>query len=291
MDYTDEDSKNIRLDISAVENVQFECIEQCGRCCFYQAPVLTTTEINRILSFLRTKTHEEYENFVIDLLTYNNMLNRIDKNAIEMNIEALKWFWSPYIMEETKDCLLVKNYTIHSMPSTGRCKLLNPIDMKCFVYEARPDTCRIYPFTQGDAKGNWRITLAMPNCPGVKTGQSNINIEEHRQLIAEGLKNAYKDMKAFEGYVKEKCIERIKTRRKTKSPTPEEVDHEIADLEKNWRESYFSRKADKRFEQALKQGKRIIEPLAECGLIPPHFWITQYNEALKSKAPTSTNNS
>lgn len=275
---------DIKLDCSEIENVRFVCREQCGKCCFYQAPILTTTEINRILLFLKSRPYEQFENFIIDLFTYNNRLDEATDEAIRVNAEALMWFWSPFQLEETPDSVIVRNYTVHSMPSTGRCMLLNPIDMKCFVYEARPDTCRIYPFTQNvDDQRIWHLVVAMKNCFGLTNGPSNLNFKEYERILKEDQESMRKDINTYEKYIAEKGVEIIRSKKKRNIHTSKEGQRAIMEYEKSWAEAYYMKKGNRRFTQALNKGKKFVEPLAEVGLVPPNPIILQYNEALKSR--------
>ena len=158
--------RNIKVDFSELENLKFKCIKYCGKCCFYQAATLTTAGMNRIRNFLETRGSEEFEGFVFDCLTYLNMLLKLNEEMIKTYTESLKWFWSPFQLDEAEEGILVRNYMIHSMPSTGRCKFLNPIDFTCFIYPARPVTCRTYPFTfKTDNSGIFKIVVAYGELP------------------------------------------------------------------------------------------------------------------------------
>ena len=269
----------IQYDFSAVENIRFECLSQCGRCCFYQAPTLTTSEINRIRKLLEEKTAEEYDAFVLDWITFLGRLFQIDKEMIEQYKESLKWFWSPLIFDEAEDCILVRTYTVHSMPSTGRCKFLNPIDMTCFIYPARPATCRAYPFTiTGEEKDVFKVIVAMENCPGLGRGQpldKKMFIEAHQRHMEE----IRRDTEVYMKYILEKGIKIVKKeKRKLK---PRDINEMIREWEKAWREQYFF--GIKRGESVFKKGKKIIEPFAELGIIPPHPLIQAWNKWLEEK--------
>jgi len=272
--------KPLKLDFSEVENIKFTCLDQCGKCCFYQAPVLTTTEINRMLSHLETMSHEEFEQFAFDWLSYFGKLGEITKELLDEYIESLRWFWSPFQLEEVKEGVLVRSYTIHSMPSSGRCKLLNPIDMRCFVYPARPDTCRLYPFTQcRNAEGVIKIKLAMKNCPGIREGTFNLDKKEIEQIIREGPYKMGKDIASYEKFIADNDITRLPVNtRKSKIEKVEDVDQAILEFEKNWRDTYFFGKKDKKSRLIAKKRKKFIEPLAELGLIPKHPLLLMWNE-------------
>lgn len=271
------------IDFSEVANIRFKCIEQCGKCCFYQAPALTTAEINRVIAHLKTKPREESEKFAIDCLTFLGRIPQLTKKLLNSYMDSLMWFWSPFQLEEAEKGILVRNYTIHSMPSSGRCKLLNPIDMTCFAYPARPDTCRLYPFSEKkNRNGVTRIFLAMKNCPGIQKGSSNLDKREITRIVEEGPRKMRKDVMAYEKYIADNNIKRVPTR--SDKPTPKtykEVEQAIHDWERSWREGYFFGKTSGKFARLLDEGKRFIEPLAESGAIPKHPLLALANEALE----------
>lgn len=88
-------------------------------------PASTTYEIERISSYLKTLDREQLENFALDWLSSLNW--EITRTNLQIYMENITWFWSPFMLEEAEgNVILVRNYTVHSMPSSGRCKLLNP---------------------------------------------------------------------------------------------------------------------------------------------------------------------
>lgn len=277
-----------KIDLSEVKDVKLKCIEYCGKCCFFQAPILTTSEINRILAHIKTKCCEESEAFALDWLSYLGRLPELTKELLSDCIESLKWFWSPFQLEEAEEGILVRNYTIHSMPSSGRCKLLNPNSRKCFVYPTRPNTCRLYPFAwRRDSAGAIIIELGMENCPGITKGRSNLDREEIKQMIEESFHNTKMDILAYEKYIADNNIKKVATRskkRKRKLETSDDVKRAIQNYERHWRDTYFFGKKDKKLTHLKEKKKRFIEPLAELGLIPKHPIIVQVNETLKQHA-------
>jgi Fe-S-cluster containining protein len=278
------DFSNIQADFSKIKNIEFHCLEQCGRCCFFQAPIVTTTEISEISKCLTGKSYRELSDFAIDYFTFNNSLDKIDSGLIKQYIEGLKWFWAPFQLVEAEDCILVKNYTIYSMPSTGRCALLNPINMKCFVYSSRPATCRIYPFThETTQKDLFSFVLGMENCPGIKTGTINIDENGIKEILKDNLKNLVKDTIVFEKYVAKNGIKRMEPKTRHKISKPEEVTNAIKKFEKDWQKAYYLHEGNQGFTQALKKGIKFIEPLAEEGLVPATPSLVEYNIQIANK--------
>jgi len=229
---------------------------------------------------LRKRNKEDLNTFVYNWLTILGRIPELTEELLEQHRESLCWFWSPFQLEEAKEGILVKNYTIHSMPSTGRCKLLDPLDLTCLVYPARPYTCSDYPFTfKIDEISIIKVVLGMTNCPGVGLGPS-LNTEEIRENISKSMIENEKDIIAYEKYIEDKGISRIIRRSRTKSK--KSADERIRDYEMAWREQYFFKKKSQ-LNSFLDKGVRFIEPLAEVGLIPLHPLLVIYNDSLKEK--------
>jgi hypothetical protein len=98
---------------------------------------LTTAEINRILRYLEQKDRDELQSFAYDYFANINMLSEVPEDTVNNFIESMRFFWFPYQLEVSYKTVLVRNYIVYSMPSSGRCFFLNPIDRKCFIYPAR----------------------------------------------------------------------------------------------------------------------------------------------------------
>jgi Fe-S-cluster containining protein len=229
---------------------------------------------------LKTKNQRDFEDFAADYFAFNGSLDKFDNESIKYVTEGLRWFWLPFLLDETEDSILVKNYAVYSMPSSGRCKLLNPLEQKCFIYGNRPTACRIYPFTDKVAENDvWTITLGMENCPGVTTAPSNINEEEIKQIIEQNLKETVKDYTAYEKYISEKGIKRINFRKKMEHSS-KDVNQVLTEFERDWRDAYYGTNRNAKVRLVSEQKKKIVEPLAELGIIPHHPLIIFQNEAL-----------
>ena len=192
--------RSLKIDFSEVENIRFKCINYCGKCCFYQAPVLTTADINRILKFLESKSDEEYENFILAWTAYPGF-DKLNNENFKRYKESLKYFWIPFQMEEAEEGILICNYIIRSMPSTGRCVFLNPINKTCFIYPVRPATCRFYPFSIKINEANtYKIIIAFKNCPGIGIGKP-INKEEIKETLQRSLDETQRDFTIYKKYI------------------------------------------------------------------------------------------
>jgi Fe-S-cluster containining protein len=277
------DFSNCQVDFSKIEKIEFHCLEQCGRCCFHQAPIVTTTEISEISKCLKAKSYRQLSDFAIDYFTFNNSLDRITNELINTCIEGLKWFWAPFQLVEAEDCILVRNYAIYSMPSTGRCALLNPIDMKCLVYDSRPMTCRMYPFTLEITQEDlWSLEL-IENCSGLKAGTMNLDKDGINKLLQDNAKNVAKDTIVFEEYIAKNCIKLLEPRTSHKISKPEDVKNAIKEFERDWQKAYYLHEGNQRFDQAMKKGTKFVEPLAEEGLVPATPLIVAYNQQIANK--------
>jgi Fe-S-cluster containining protein len=277
------DFSNVKIDFSEVRNLDFHCVEQCGKCCFFQAPLITSTEIHEILANISKKSYHELSDFALDYYTFNNSLVNFNSESIKHYAESLKWFWAPFQLDEAEDCVLVRNYAVYSMPSSGRCALLDPIDMKCLAYESRPVTCRIYPFShEANASDVWKIIKAMENCPGLKSGILSIDEKGLEQVILKNLKDFIKDAQAYEKYIEEnqiKLLSRVKSDNiGHNAEKPQDIAKTLRKFERDWQKAYYQHKGNERFEKALKKGVKFIEPLAERGLIPHSPLIAAYNK-------------
>ncbi|MCS7366065.1 MAG: YkgJ family cysteine cluster protein [archaeon GB-1867-035] len=190
--------------------------------------------------------------------------------------ESLKCFWIPFQIEEAEEGILICNYIIRSMPSTGRCVFLNPINKTCFIYPVRPATCRLYPFSiKIDEENIYKIIVALEDCPGIGMGNP-INKEEIRETIQKFLDEMQIDITVYKKYIQDKSIKRIgrKGRKEIK-----DVDEALEEFERSWFEQYYlGKKSDVKYGE-----KMLIEPFAELGLIPPHPLIIAYNNVIKTK--------
>jgi len=265
--------RSLKIDFSEVENIRFKCINYCGKCCFYQAPVLTTADINRILKFLESKSDEEYENFILAWTAYPGF-DKLNNENFKRYKESLKYFWIPFQMEEAEEGILICNYIIRSMPSTGRCVFLNPINKTCFIYPVRPATCRFYPFSIKINEANtYKIIIAFKNCPGIGIGKP-INKEEIKETLQRSLDETQRDFTIYKKYIQDKGIKRIERERIKKI---KDIDAALMEFERSWFEQYYlGKKSDVKYGE-----KMFIEPFAELGLIPPHPIIVSYNNILK----------
>lgn len=251
-------------------------------CCLGQILLLTSSEINKIINHLNEKSKDQWDTFIYDLLCYNNLLTEFDENMYESCKEGIEWFWAPFQFEEMNEAILVKTYTIYSMPTTGRCKLLNPIDSSCFIYQARPVVCRFYPFTHDvDENGVFRVKIGMENCPGYGSG-TTINQTEIIEMTEKNLLEITKDAKNYRKIIEKKGFTKIQTKKLKKKITKKQVEQKIREFHESWRQSYFFGKKGE-MKSIFSKDKKIIEPLVELGEIPFNPILKKFNEIFGKK--------
>lgn len=274
--------RTVTLDFSAVNNIKFKCISNCAKCCFYQAPVLSSAAINRIRNALKTKTKEEYDQFIFDWLSFTNRLDTINDELYEDCEKSIKLFWTPFQLEELNEVFVVRNYTIYSMPSTGRCKLLNPIDFKCFVYNDRPSTCRSYPFIHEISDSDvFHVKTGMSKCPGIGSG-SSIDKMEYQKMTENDIEEITRDIELLNNFVKKSGYKEITRKTRNKKISSEEFKKAHLEFENEWRNSHFFGKKKSK-DSIFSKNKKIIEPLAELGVIPSQLLIKMFNEQIEER--------
>jgi hypothetical protein len=135
----------------------------------------------------------------------------------------------------------VYSYTIKSFQSSGRCIFLDPLELLCFIYPVRPNTCRLYPVSFDiDNKGKKKVVLDSKKCPGIGLG-IDINISEILKIEQKSLKEFIKDKHIFEKYLEEKFP----------------INNSFI---KNQKKIFIMKNTI--------SNKNIIEPLVDLGLIP-----------------------
>ena len=163
---------------SAREKMRFLC-QRCGWCCQNQLIRVFTVEIRAITELLKHKSREEYEDHVTSCLAYEGNLTPYEYN-FKRRMGRLLNFTEPYEVEVFEgDVALVKTHVITLLPGSMRCVFYNPPSSSCFIYPARPLTCRMFPFEVKEDR------LIMVNetdkCLGVGRGE-DINLLRHRRL-------------------------------------------------------------------------------------------------------------
>ncbi len=157
---------------------RFHC-QRCGWCCHNQLIRVFTVEIQAILAFLRHQAEEAFEDHISACLASEGHLRPYDY-LYHQRLAVLRRFYRPYEVECFEgDLLGVKTHVITLLPETRRCVFYNPLTSTCFIYPARPLTCRMFPFEVKDGR------LVMINeddqCPGVGQG-APVNLRRHQRL-------------------------------------------------------------------------------------------------------------
>jgi len=183
---------------------RFQC-KRCGWCCQNQLISVSTVEIRAIINLMSRRSLEEFEDHITSCLAYENSLNPYALN-FKKGLNRLLNFFEPYEIEVFEgDIALAKNHIITLLPKTRICVFYNSLSSSCFIYPARPLTCRMFPYeVEGDQ-------LVMVNeadkCPGIGIGEV-VNIRRHRRLSTMCKKLLYEDGHTFWNFVHEEGLTR-----------------------------------------------------------------------------------
>lgn len=146
---------------------RFSC-QHCGWCCQNQLIRVFSPEIHTITSFLREQSRTSLEEHITACLAYEGLLPLYGADFTD-RWALLHNFVEPYEYEEcTHRVALIKTHVITLLPESKRCVFYNPLVARCFIYEVRPVTCRLFPFTID----RMHLTLVSEgeHCPGVNVG-------------------------------------------------------------------------------------------------------------------------
>lgn len=178
-----------KFDFNAIINKKFKCLSGCGNCCYEQRVTITSNEIKKIKENLTNLSTYKYKSHYNSFLKKNNLLEEQHILTLKKYIQYINNFYIPYVFEENKDNIIIRNYRIFSYPSTKRCIFLNPMNKKCLIYESRPHTCKLYPIS---FKSNVdKIELIIDkDCLGLDVGKK-YNLNEIINLYSE----SYQDFK------------------------------------------------------------------------------------------------
>ena len=247
------------FDFSEIEDLRFECQDQCGICCFTQLVPLTATEINLIANYLKQLRREDFEAFILDWSTAAFKLDKYGEEEFLARKNTLLYFYMPWGYIECEKVLVVRNYLLRSLPSrvqpTGRCVFLNPITFKCFIYPVRPTSCRLYPFTT--VKG--KLVIALKQCPGIEKGKP-IDINYMKKVLTESFSHLKKDAELVKNYIKNQGLKLARVSGKKRRKKITQAD--IVGIETKWREEYFGEK-----ELWTRPRKKMVDPFIELGVI------------------------
>lgn len=211
---------------------RFRCT-RCGWCCQNQLISVSTVEIRAIIDFLNRRSREDFENHITACLAFEGSLNHYEFN-FRKRVNTLLSFFEPCEVAVFDDeVALAKNHTISLLPETMRCVFYDPPSSSCFIYPARPLTCRMFPYEVKDS--NLVMVDEADKCPGIGLGEV-VDLRRHRRLSAMCQKLLREDDCEFWEFVRKEGLRRKKDA-KAYSPSLRDV--------------------------------KLIDPFVKLGLIPP----------------------
>jgi Fe-S-cluster containining protein len=151
---------------------------RCGWCCQNQLIGVSTAEIRAISYHLKRKPQGQLENHIMSCLAYDGTLSQQDPRH-EQYGEHLLDFFEPCEAIVFGDTALVRTHVVRLLPRSRRCIFHDPVSRNCFIYPARPLTCRMFPYEVKD--GRLVMVDETDECPGVGLGQP-LNLKHHAAL-------------------------------------------------------------------------------------------------------------
>jgi Fe-S-cluster containining protein len=181
---------------------RFLC-QRCGWCCQNQLIRVFTLEIRAILDFLRHQSNEAFEDHISACLAYEGKLSPYDY-TFQKRLDVLRAFFRPYEVEFFEgDLIVVKTHVLVLLPETKRCVFYNPLTSACFIYPARPLTCRMFPYEVKD--GHLVLINEEDNCPGVGLGDP-VNRLRHKRLSLMCQQLLHQEDDLFQAFVRERGL-------------------------------------------------------------------------------------
>lgn len=270
MFYSDE--FKLPFDFSQVKDTKFRCQEKCGLCCYNQFSIVTLKEINGIINYLRSLNEARFEGFISNIYSFLEMEDESPEDSVRNYRESMFSFWMPINHMEAEEGIVVRNYAVLSMPSSGRCIFLDPIERTCFVYPVRPYVCKLYPLTiEFHKQGLRRVTVGMKECPGIGDGE-RLDFNGIKRNDHEFLNLLFEDMERYESFVREKGLTPIQAPKRAARKKDGGVSEHC---EEPWLWRYFFKMSGNSL-----PNKKVIEPFVEEGLMPEHPLIKAWNEKI-----------
>ncbi len=187
-----------------------------------------------IIEHLEKKTPEEIEEQIVSGLESVGTLEPYEL-TYKKRKERLLNFLDPCEVIVFDGAAVVKTHVVHLLPESGRCVFHDPVSSDCFVYPARPLTCRMFPYEVKE--GRFVMVDETDECPGAGFGEP-LNIKRYSRLSRMCLELLSRDDALFWRFVQGRAFAR-------ESSTPS---HRL-------------------YEPGLAH-LRLIDPLVELGLIP-----------------------
>ncbi len=151
---------------------------RCGWCCRNQLIGVSTVETRAIVNYLERKTPDEIEEHILSGLGLGRTLEP-HMRTYKKRRERLLDFLDPCELIVFDRAAVIRTHVIHLLQESGRCIFHNPVSSNCFVYPARPLTCRMFPYEVKD--GRFAMVDETDECPGVGFG-ALLNLRRHSRL-------------------------------------------------------------------------------------------------------------
>lgn len=152
---------------------------RCGWCCQNQLISVSTVEVRAIIDFLSRRSKEELEDHIVLCLVYEGNIDPYDVRVRERWSDMLNFAVPCEIEFFEGKIALVRTHVVHLLSESKRCVFYNPVSCSCFIYAARPLTCRLFPY---DMKDDCLVMVdESDECPGTGRGDL-VDFERHRRL-------------------------------------------------------------------------------------------------------------
>lgn len=249
-------------DFSEIKNQKFQCVENCASCCYHQAVLVTTNDINVISAYIKKEPHKLLKSYANACQRYNHRPILSDEEIEEFrNTFQTGWANPHEAIKTNSGSHIVMKYMIQSMPSTGRCIFLDPISKYCFIYPVRPFICRIYPIVHRLEQNVQKFYLD-EECKGIGRGNP-IKTDNLQEELEKFLAQSQNDLQIVKKYIDNKGISMESDVEKRTDMLTEE---KLGTSENKWQEMYYGKKHQ---EQCVNLfSKELIEPLVELKIMP-----------------------
>jgi Fe-S-cluster containining protein len=177
---------------------------RCGWCCQNQLIGVSTVEIRAIADYLQRKIPEQVEDHIVSCLAYEGTLSQYELGW-EKRRERLTRFFDPCEVIVFGKTTVVKTHVIQLLQESRRCLFHNPVSSDCFIYPARPLTCRMFPYEV--EKERLVMVDETDECPGAGFGEP-VNMTHHTRLSKMCRELLTRDDAVFWGFVQEKELTR-----------------------------------------------------------------------------------
>jgi len=152
--------KELTFNFDSIDN-GFKC-RRCGRCCFGDSRSigikLFYQEVSQIQEHLSSKSSDCMEEFAWDYATFAGMAEFIGNPEFfkDLSNQIQDFFFAVGRSFDSSN-FFVEYYVLKTLQDSGRCIFFNPLASTCFIHEARPMTCRLYPYYATIDLGRGRI--------------------------------------------------------------------------------------------------------------------------------------